>query len=878
MGTAASDPSFDLLLVGDSSDDAELLERTLHRAGLRVRATRVDDVRALRQALAEAHWDLVVCHSGPARLSREALDIVSAHDGTLPFILVSGAASGREMLAPLVERSLREAAARRAHLADQHKLAQLAAIVESSQDAIVSKDLNGIVTSWNRGAQRLYGWSAAEVIGRPLDFMLPEGHEAEEARILEQVAAGMSIPAYDTCRLAKDGGTRDVSLMVSPIYSGDEVVAVSSIARDISEQREVEAALGRSEDRYRMLLEHLPDAIVVFFDRELRIEYAAGRLLDSTGWSPAELVGRRVGDLLPPPEASALEDSFRKALEGMPAGVEIKGVRNPSLVLSYDVVPVHDEHGTIVGGMMLGRDVGSQRRSEGELRTARELFEGAFENAPVGMAIVAAQGSEEEGRFIRVNRAMTEITGIPEAELVGMTPSEITHPEDREETDAGLEQMLRGDVGHHTARKRYLRPDGGIRWVVVRARLVHDSDGKPRHALGVLADVSSQVEAQEESQRLEAMLNQSQKLEGIGRLAGGIAHDFNNLLAVILNYADLARREELLDESLTEISRAARRAADLTSRLLVFSRQEVAQPVVLDLNLLVEETQNFLRRTIGEDVRLSLDLHSGELPVRADKAQLEQTLMNLAVNARDAMPRGGRLRIETRSIDVSKREAPTIAVSPGRYTEIRVADTGTGMAQDVLERVFEPFYTTKEKGRGTGLGLAMVYGIATRAGGTVLIESKPGEGTTVRVLLPQVDAPISPETHEGEAPIPEARGQRVLVAEDEDAVRRLIQRILSEHGYEVLVAGDGDEALQILEASGPVDTLLTDVVMPAMTGTALADRVTARWPDTRLVFTTGYTDRPAQIPPGAGLLLKPFRADELLRAIGDALASGNSRS
>jgi two-component system, cell cycle sensor histidine kinase and response regulator CckA len=759
-------------------------------------------------------------------------------------------------------------ALRREHERTRARLEQLAAIVESSQDAILSEDLSGVVTSWNRGAERLYGWSAHEVIGRTLAFMLPEGHAEEEAEILAQVGAGETIPPYDTRRMAKDGSVRNVSLTVSPIRSGDQVVGVSSIARDATAQRAVEEALRQSETRNRLLLGNLPDAVVVFFDAELRIVFAAGRLLTTTGWTQDELLGVRLG--APLGEAGVrLEVAGRRALAGEAETVEVPGARNPALTLLYRVVPVHDADGSIVGGMMLGRDVGPQRRSERELRAANDLFESAFDDAPVGMGIVNADGgSPDVGRFIRVNEALSEIAGLPQEELIGLSPLDITHPDDRDLVEQSLLPMLRGELQAHVVHKRYVRPDGGVRWVNVHARLVLDSRGEPRHSLGVVADVTSRVEAEQESARLEAMLQQAQKLEGIGRLAGGIAHDFNNLLAVILNYAELARNDDLADEALTEISRAAERAADLTSRLLVFSRQEVSQPVVLDLNTLVEETRNFLTRTIGEDIELITNLGPADLHVRVDRSQLEQSLMNLAINARDAMPQGGRLEILTRALELRGQDARALDLDAAEYVEIRVIDTGTGMGRDVLERAFEPFFTTKARGRGTGLGLAMIYGIAKRAGGTVVLDSEPGRGTTARLLLPRIKAPVDPVSAECDLKVGPARGRRVLVVEDDDAVRRLIATILSTHGYDVVVACSGAEALELADGTDGLDVLLTDVIMPGMSGTALAERLRSAKPDLRTVFMTGYTDRPAALPDDATLLMKPFSATQLLHQLG----------
>jgi PAS domain S-box-containing protein len=778
----------------------------------------------------------------------------------------------RRRLAPIVKRAFQPAKVWREHRDSRERLAQLASIVESSQDAILSKTLDGIVTSWNRGAECMYGWSADEVIGRPLTFMLPDGHEDEEAEILARLGRGETIPPYETRRIAKDGSVRDISLTLSPIYAGGEVVGGSSVARDITDRKRAEEALRASEARSRILLEHLPDALVLFFDRDERFLYAAGRLLETTGWTPEELVGRRVGELLPPDSGALLARVFGRALAGEPQSIEIQGVRNPDLILSYSVVPVRDERGEVVGGMSVGRDMSRQRRFEDELRAARELFEGAFENAPVGMAMVGTNG-ESRGRLIRVNRAFGEMLGRIPQDLIGATTQEITYPDDLHATGPGLDRLLRGEIEQLERQKRYIRANGEPAWGFLHATLVRDGDGAPAYALGVIADVTPRVEAEREQRRLETMLNQAQKLESVGRLAGGIAHDFNNLLAVILNYAELARPEAEgeLAEALSEISWAAERAADLTSRLLVFSRQEVVKPVVIGVNDLVCEMRNFLLRTIGEDIDLSTQLDSGAPRVRCDRVQLEQAVINLAVNARDAMPEGGRLRIETHDVEVGPAHALALqGLAPGRYGEIRVVDSGLGMTADVLERAFEPFFTTKEKGQGTGLGLAMIHGIAHGAGGTVLIDSEPGSGTTVRMLLPRADADAAEPSEPEPAEPPLAAERRILVVEDEDAVRRLVEKILERHGYEVLTASRPEEALELAATGTPIDVLLTDVVMPGMPGTRLAEELLARLPDLRVLFMTGYTDRPGELPEEASLLFKPFDAERLLRQVAAA--------
>jgi two-component system cell cycle sensor histidine kinase/response regulator CckA len=754
------------------------------------------------------------------------------------------------------------------------RAAEFVAIVEAAQDAILAKDLDGIITSWNGGAERLYGWSAQEAVGRHISLVIPIGLEGEEASLLNRVARDETVPGFETQRIAKDGSIRHVSLTISPMHSGEEVVGAAAIARDIGDQKRAEEALRRSESRYRMLLDHLPDASVMFFGPDARIILAAGRLLVTTEWSPAEIKGKRLSEILPT-HLEVLDAACERVLEGDPQSFEIPGTRVPGLVLSYDMVPVYDESDAVIGGMVLVRDVSQQKKDEDELRSARELFEGAFENAPVGMAMLDAQ--EQSGHFIRVNAAFGDMLGRRPADLTGLSFSDVTHPDDIPTTKAGLERILRGEMLEDERLKRYVRTDGSIAWGYLRATLVRGADGAPRYALGVVADITSRVEAEEEQARLEILLRQSQKLEGIGRLAGGIAHDFNNLLAVILNYAELGatNAEGDVAEAFAEISRAGERAADLTTTLLVFSKQKVAKPVPLGVNDLVDEMENFLLRTIGSDVELSTSLDPQAPVVWCDKVQLEQALMNLAVNARDAMPQGGRLLIETRSVDLRDTELRGVpGLASGRCAEIRVTDTGTGMPPETLDRVFEPFFTTKEVRHGTGLGLAMVYGTAKAAGGTVLVESEEGVGTTVRMLFPRSNEAASSEVEQTAELRPPRGALNVLVVEDEDGVRRVLDRILTRHGHEVLTAAHPDEALELVNDGAQIDMLITDVVMPGMSGPQLAARLTDLQPGLPVLFISGYTESPGELPAGASLLRKPFTSAALLREV----AAGGSPS
>ena len=391
---------------------------------------------------------------------------------------------------------------------------------------------------------------------------------------------------------------------------------------------------------------------------------------------------------------------------------------------------------------------------------------------------------------------------------------------------------------------------------------------------------AEQRRAEEERKELEGRLRQSERLESVGQLAGGVAHDFNNLLAVILNYsaflAERVKGDPDANHDAEEIRRAAERAGALTRQLLVFSRQEVVDPQVLHLNAVVAETETLLRRTLGEHVRLETRLDPDLRRIKADPSQLEQVLVNLAVNARDAMPTGGALTIETANVEIDEDYARARAGMPtGRAVRLTVSDTGRGMPSDVADHAFEPFFTTKGKGQGTGLGLATVYGIVTQAGGHVDLCTEPGIGTSFHVYMPVTEeaAAFRPASRES---LLRASGETVLVVEDESAVRELAARILFGHGYAVMQAGDAEEAVALANGDAdPPDVLLTDVVMPGVSGPALAERLRAEHPRLAVLYMSGYTAdfvaRQDLVGEDVALIEKPFDAQALLRSVQDVL-------
>jgi PAS domain S-box-containing protein len=518
-------------------------------------------------------------------------------------------------------------------------------------------------------------------------------------------------------------------------------------------------------------------------------------------------------------------------------------------------------HEAYTAGLLAERDAA---------RMGLERFRAAIDTSADVIAVVDAT----TGRFVDFNRTAETALGFTRAELLALRAADVVPDLDpeRERALAGLAGGARRDTIiealHH-------RKDGSTFPAEVRLT-AFSCHGEPPLLIAVSRDVTAR-------KAIEQQLQQSQKLESIARLAGGVAHDFNNLLTAILGGVDvLLERVEAGDplrEGVEEIEDAARRAAALTRQLLVFSRKEIVQPVLVDLNEVVAGMVRMLRRLIGEDIELVTAPGSGLGRVRADPGQLEQVVVNLAVNARDAMPGGGRLALETGSVQVDEDTARLHGVEPGRHVLLSVADTGSGMSSETQAHLFEPFFTTKERGKGTGLGLSTVYGIVRQSGGYVRVASRPGRGTTFRIYLPEAEGPAERAAEQPERPTPTpSRGsETVLLVEDDPLVRRVTARTLRAAGYPVVEATDGSDALRLAAQGPPPDLLVTDLVMPHMGGEALAARFRAEHPETRVLLISGYTDHgidPRALGDDVAFLQKPFPPAALTRKVRELLDRG----
>ena len=498
------------------------------------------------------------------------------------------------------------------------------------------------------------------------------------------------------------------------------------------------------------------------------------------------------------------------------------------------------------------------------LRESEERFRTMFESAPTATMLLGVDGS-----IMAVNRSLEALLGYTEDEFRGHPVEDHVHPDDRENGAELYAELVRGDRDSYRREAQFVTKDGRTVITHLAAALVRDADEKPDYVIAMAEDVTQQ-------KQLEDQLRQSQKLEAIGRLASGVSHDFNNMLTAIGGYTAFALEHadegSALRSDLDEIRKATERAALLTRQLLAFSRKQVLTPELLDLNDIVAELETMLRPLIGEDIVLTMKLDPALGPIEADPGQLHQVVMNLVVNARDAMPAGGALSIETANADVPD-DLGDGSIAPGRYVTLTVRDAGEGIDEATLSQIFEPFFTTKDSDKGTGLGLSTVYGIVKQSGGFIAVESEVGVGSEFTMYLRRATDVRQPRVEVTPPPVPlpapapqDAAGKTVLVVEDEDVVRALVRQVLEGAGFDVLVARNGEEAFA-LAAKHHVDVLLSDLMLPKLGGHEVADRLRSSHPDLKVLYMSGYAESglfsDGVLPPGTAFLEKPFTFSEL---------------
>lgn len=635
-------------------------------------------------------------------------------------------------------------------------------------------------------------------------------------------------------------------------------------------------AAREGEKAYRELFRCNPHPMWVYDKRTLAFLEVNDAAVAQYGYSQDEFQRMTIAEIRPPEDVVALLSANRGETDGGVAPTRLWRHRTKSgALLDVEITSHSIQYRGRDARLVLALNVSKRVQAEERLRESEAVNRVTVEHAAMGIAQISP-----EGRFLRVNAKFCEILGYSELELLQLACTDVTHVEDVATHVANLARARNGHASHFSLEKRYIRKDGTAVSVRLTASLVRDANGTPERFIEIVEDITSRLEAEAERERLQAQLLHSQRLESVGRLAGGVAHDFNNMLNVMLGYAEMALLavdpESQIAGDLREIADAAHRSAGITAQLLAFARKQPVVPRRLQLNAAVEGSLKLLRRLLGEEVSLRWIPGDEVWPVMMDPVQLDQVLSNLVANARDAVDGPGTVTLHTCNRELSEPEGAHLGLSAGQYVELSVRDDGPGISPDVLPHIFEPFFTTKGVGRGTGLGLATVFGIVAQHHGHIRATSPPGEGATFTIVLPRAgDEGSSAETPSESANLPRGH-ETVLVVEDEPAVLALASSMLTALGYRVLSADRPSVAIRLAEESErPIDLVLTDVVMPEQRGPALAKTIARRWPLAREIFMSGYPgplgERQVAGLEASKILPKPFSVATLAQRVRETL-------
>ncbi|HET9455169.1 MAG TPA: PAS domain-containing protein [Gemmatimonadaceae bacterium] len=726
--------------------------------------------------------------------------------------------------------------------------ARLSALVDAIPEPICILDSSWRFTYVNAAFERMARVQQEAMMGREVweVFSMLLGTPME-ALLRETMRQGRAT------KLEYGGARGSYDIDVIPFGGG-----LAFMVHDITELRAASDELRQKEARFRAILNTEPGAVLLL-DRDglvLDTNPAGLELFEVVTYQ--DLIGSSIDRFIDPADRAALKDVTREVFDGGSVSISfrLRGLRGTTRAVEHRSVPLRDSKGDIVAALSITTDVTARNEHEAVLRRR------SMQNAVLAsLGALAAGDPDIEDLTRRAVDAVCDTLGIP--------------------SRAALELLRKhGLTDLHGVELSGEGPSAGVRLESEDADFV-------RSTAHLLSSAMERRRTEDALQEREDQLRQSQKMEAIGQLAGGVAHDFNNLLTIINVHTDLLLSQmgavDPLRGDVEEIARAATRAASLTRQLLTFSRKQVVQPQVLDMARVARGLEPMLRRLIGEDVEFETSVTDAVSPVLADEHEVEQVLINLVVNARDAMPQGGRLRVEVANATVGDDAcAQHPSLRAGNYAVLTVSDSGMGMTTETMARAFEPFFTTKEPGRGTGLGLSTVYGIVKQCGGAITVDSEPGQGTVFRVYLPIATASSSRRSTGVERRQSAASTETILLVEDEDSVRRLAKRVLEAQGYTVLEAVNGEAALRLAgDYAGVIDLLLSDVVMPELGGRLLAERLMAVRPDIEVLFMSGYTDddilRRGLLERGQKLLQKPFTGSALAHEVRTVLDAKRRR-
>ena len=883
-----------LLIVEDDKEDYLILRKMLaavkrHRFELDYVSTYVEAIEKLGQ---NAHDICLLDYRLEGRNGLDFLREAIQKGNSIPIIFLTGQGDYEVDLEAMqlgasdflyknkidgqtLEKSIRYALERRK--AEENRM-RLSFIVESSNDAIYTVTLEGVVLSWNPGARNIYGYLPEEVGGRDISILVPEGRKGEFHGLLERVKGGEALGNFTTLHRAKGGKEILLSICLSPIKDAlGHVTRVSIIARDITESENSKAVKGMLQAerdellrRLQLQMERMPVACLLA-DQNYHFTYWNPAAENLFGYSFKEVEGKEPkGVIVSPASWPSTESIFKRIAQGdMTAqGIYSENIRKngKTLICEWYNTPLIDVEGNFNGIMSMAIDVTERKKSEEVQAQLAAILQQTSD---------AVVGTDLEGNIFSWNRGAEVLFGYNLDEIIGR-PITICSPPDRGHETMELCAIVKGGENISNFETVRVGKDGGLIDVSVTMSPVKDLGGRIIGTSSIHRDITEKKQAEASLRRHEEQLRQVEKMNAIGRLAGGVAHDFNNLLSVIGGNAEflisgLEEKDPKRDE-LTEIQKAVKRGAELTKQLLVFGQKQVSQPQPVNLNELSAEMNKMLKRILDANVDLAIIQDKELRPILADPGQVQQVILNLVLNARDAMPKGGSLIVETKQVkegELEGEERPSLP--PGDYARLSVTDTGTGMTPEIQKHIFEPFFTTKA-GKGTGLGLATVYGLVRKWSGHIFVHSTPGMGTTFTLYFPSLSAAPAMVAKPRQIDLIPQGSETVLVSEDEGPVRRVLVRTLEKYGYRVLEAENGLQALQ--KAWGyrePIQLLLTDTVMPKMNGKELADELKKTRPEIKVVFISGYPkeilSQQGVLDAGLHLIQKPFELEDLARQV-----------
>jgi PAS domain S-box-containing protein len=814
----------------------------------------------------------------------EAVEGLGRNDSTPPIPINASGETG--VLARAFSRGMDEVKAKTAALEreveehrrtgaerDRHQERErlFSAAVESSNDAIVTKSLDGTITGWNPAAEHLFGYAATEAIGKRINIIVPPDRLPEVHDILSRIGRGVKIEHHETIRIHKDGSPLEVSLGISPIRApSGKIIGASKTARDIGERKRTQQALNQQIEERRRIFETSQDLILVSDSQGILVQVSPS-VENILGYLPEEMIGHSAVEFIHLDDLDRTRDKLRAARHGHhTTNFDGRYIHKNGRVVALSWMGTWSE--PVRRHFFVGRDMTQSRLAQEALLESEQLARGIVETA-----LDAFIQIDESGTIVDWNSQAEVIFGWPRKDALGKNFSALILSEtDRIELDAALQRFLRSGQDQILGRRREItarRRDGKEFRAELSVTALKRREGFLFN--GFFRDLTEKIAA-------EDRIRQVEKMEAVGQLTGGIAHDFNNILTVITGtieiLADAVDKEPQLAAIAKMIDEAATRGANLTQHLLAFARKQPLQPREIDVNTLITDTAKLLRPTLGEHIEIESVFEDEVCVATVDPNQLATAILNLALNARDAMPDGGKLILETGSAYLDEAYSNRHnEVRPGRYARIAVSDTGTGIPAALIDKVFDPFFTSKGPGKGTGLGLSMVYGFVKQSAGHIKIYSEEGHGTTMKIYLPPgTGASVASEAASPQ--IVQGGHERILVVEDDTLVRNYVIAQLHALGYVTLAAGNAAEAVAIVDAGAEFDLLFTDVIMPGtMNGRQLADAIRKHRPGLKTLFTSGYTENAiihhGRLDPDVLLLAKPYRRSDLAMMIRKALAA-----